>query len=249
MSVTAFDAAGGSPSSQIFGLVAYADGLGNGHTPAGAVGNDTCPISVMVVVDRMVVPNVNVTHTAAGGARVMVSVGYSSDRSYIHSSMRHAIRMLRAICGANASFNLDSIVVCGPDLHGAIDEIQLTVRSAWDSAVASLETSSMAGLSTTLPTALAAGPAANLPTAPAASSTARSTARSIPYHKPFDSNECGAAEARVLQRIASGGGVPNFTLKSMKAINSARNYIVSTQGNINLSNAVVEAVRKKLATM
>ena len=173
----------------------------------------------MVVIDRMVVPNLNVTHTAAGWARVAISVGCCSEHGFIDRSVRNAISMLRSICGTAATFTLDSIVVCGPDLHAAIDEIQHTVRSAWGSSVSHATT--------------------NIATNVTLSQE----------HAATSPSQLAAAEARVLQRIAAGGGAPDFSLKSVKGINSARNYIASTQGNTVLSSAMLESVREKLATM
>jgi hypothetical protein len=182
----------------------------------------------MVVIDRMVVPNVNVTHTAAGWARVAISVGCCSEHGFIDRSVRNAISMLRSICGPTASFTLDSIVVCGPDLHAAIDEIQHTVRSAWDSLMSNATTNAATNAAT-IATTTAATP--------------------LTLSQEYAAKELAAAEARVLQRIAAGGGAPDFSLKSVKGINSARNYIASTQGNMILSSEMLESVREKLATM
>ena len=216
-------------TSQVFGLVAYANPIGCTRAPSSA---STLPISIMVVIDRMVVPNVNVTHTAAGWARVAISVGCCSEHGFIDRSVRNAISMLRSICGAAATFTLDSIVVCGPDLHAAIDEIQHTVRSSWDSLVTTAISNAVATTA--------------IPTAASPLTLSQEHAATSPSQL---AKELAAAEARVLRRIAAGGGAPDFSLKTVKGINSARNYIASTQGNTVLSSAMLESVREKLATM
>jgi hypothetical protein len=190
----------------------------------------------MVVIDRMVVPNVNVTHTAAGWARVAISVGLCSEHGFIDRSVHNAISMLRSICGPTASFTLDSIVVCGPDLHAAIDEIQHTVRSAWDDLMTNATTTAATTATTTAATK-------------ATTTAATTVATPLTLSQEYAAKELAAAEARVLQRIAAGGGAPDFSLKSVKGINSARNYIASTQGNMVLSSKMLESVREKLATM
>jgi len=176
-------------------------------------------VSISIFVDRMVLPNLNVTHTAAGWARILISVGVEIDLGFINSSVRQGAIMLKSIFMLPTWFTLDSIIVCGPDLHCSIDDIRRAVQFAWDSVSATVCVAEMTQ-------------AASLTQAPSL----------MQAHSLAET----AAE-RVLQRISAGGGTPNFSLNTVKGITSSHNFISSTRGNAELTSEEIEAVRVTLA--
>lgn len=127
--------------------------------------------------------------------------------------------MLKSIFMLPTWFTLDSIIVCGPDLHCSIDDIRRAVQFAWDSVSATVCAAEMTQ-------------AASLTQAPSL----------MQAHSLAET----AAE-RVLQRISAGGGTPNFSLNTVKGIASSHNFISSTRGNAELTSEEIEAVRVTLA--
>jgi hypothetical protein len=171
----------------------------------------------------MVLPNLSVTHTAAGWARILITVGLENDLGFIDGSVRRGAIMLKSIFMMPTWFTLDSIVVCGPDLHGRINDIRRVVQSAWD------------GVSATI---CATETAQTQPPLTQALTQAQTQAQT---------QALTTAAERVLQRVSVGGGAPKFSLNTIKGLASSHNFISSTRGNAELTSEEVEAVRVSLA--
>lgn len=86
-------------------------------------------VSIALIIDQMVQPNLCVTRTAAGWARIAITATADTEPDAVAAQVKAAIRMLSAI--ADRPYRLDSVAVCGPDLRGSGAPLQRAARRAW----------------------------------------------------------------------------------------------------------------------
>lgn len=87
-------------------------------------------VSIALIIDQMVQPNLCVTRTAAGWARIAITATADTEPDAVAAQVKAAIRMLSAI--ADRPYRLDSVAVCGPDLRGSGAPLQRAARRAWE---------------------------------------------------------------------------------------------------------------------
>ena len=232
-------------------------------------------VTFAIIIDRNVVPSVSVTFTAANSARVAITVSPETIPDFVDKSVLDAIRMLSVL--TPVPFILENIQVCGPDLHKNAGALQNIAFRAWERSQAGMRTgqqmhnvlarsqtyldkvsgsnwsmSGPAGLTAAVPSsspvAVPSGSPVAIPAAvPAAVPAGNPVA--VPALSVVIPADLNAAKERVLLRLTTGGGAPNFTLENIKNIQSSHNFIATTRGNTTLTPEEVELVRKDLAKM
>jgi len=224
-------------------------------------------VTFAIIIDRNVVPSVGVTFTAANSARVAITVSPETIPDFVDKSVLDATRMLSVL--TPVPFILENIQVCGPDLHKNAGALQNNAFRAWERSQAGMRTGQqmhnvLARSQTYLdkvggsnwPVGVPAGSPVAVPAAvPAASPVAVPAAvpagnpAAVPALSVAILADLNAAKGRVLLRLTTGGGAPDFALENIKNIQSSHNFIATTRGNTTLTPEEVELVRKDLAKM